>query len=305
MSKYQPLHDLHQLVQLTHSTAGKAIVYSQVHLSLEDQVDEDEAGGWVLSAFTGKTYFEREYRREDLEDLLTTAGDPNWNSFAKRFRKAIVEGYFHIVDTNARECRVIVDNEVHSRTGTRRQANGSGNSSGGAARALETIEIDMHPVNHTSRSEKLGEFMFECARFIQSHGCSLQAKSTGANGFNSGGGTSAAAVAGAAGEASGRGLAFDDLKLERDNLKTENTNLKREIEKLQAQLLKSSNSSHGGLGAANGRPKSKSAQMAMMVQEQFLKKRKGVSALNPRMKKGPLAKGTEFGSDDDEDNDAE
>lgn len=70
MSKYQPLFELHQLVQLTHSSTGKAIFYSQIHLSPNDTADEDEAGGWVLSAFTGKTYFEREYRREDLDEIV-------------------------------------------------------------------------------------------------------------------------------------------------------------------------------------------------------------------------------------------
>ena len=72
MSKYIPLFELHQLVQLTHSANGKAIFYSQVHLSKSDSIanEDDEAGGWVLSAFTGKTYFEREYRREDLDDLV-------------------------------------------------------------------------------------------------------------------------------------------------------------------------------------------------------------------------------------------
>ena len=203
MTKYKPLFELHQLVQLTHSTSGKAIFYSQVHLALDDNVDEDEAGGWILSAFTGKTYFEREYRRDDLDDLvrgyflfvclfvygcplhfflltkvhfsrlngnlfgrytenpkynptsfppslqLMATGDKDWISFAKRFRKAVLEGYFHIVDMNSRECKVIIDNEVHSRTTRDSQS------------PLETIAIDMHPVSHTSRSEKIGEFMFE------------------------------------------------------------------------------------------------------------------------------------------------
>lgn len=51
------------------------------------------------------------------------------------------------MDTNSRECKVIIDNDVHSSTG---------NSS-----KLEMIEIDMYPVSHTNRGEKLGEFMFE------------------------------------------------------------------------------------------------------------------------------------------------
>lgn len=69
-TKYQPLFELDKMVQLTYSTQGKAIFYSQVHLAKDDNVEEDEAGGWVLSAFTGKSYFEREYRREDLDDLV-------------------------------------------------------------------------------------------------------------------------------------------------------------------------------------------------------------------------------------------
>lgn len=76
------------------------------------------------------------------------AGDKDWESFAKRFKKAVLEGYFHIMDTGSRECKVIIDNDVHSRMGT-------------SSNTLETIEIDMHPVSHTSRGEKLGEFMFE------------------------------------------------------------------------------------------------------------------------------------------------
>lgn len=83
MSKYRPLFELHQLVQLTHSSTDKAIFYSQVHLSFDDTVDEDEAGGWVLSTFTGKTYFEREYRREDLDSLVSFLSDGHplfaWN----------------------------------------------------------------------------------------------------------------------------------------------------------------------------------------------------------------------------------
>lgn len=71
MSKYEPLLKLHKLVQLTHSANGKAIFYSQVNLAMNDSVDEDEAGGWILSAFTGKSYFEREYRRDDLDDLVS------------------------------------------------------------------------------------------------------------------------------------------------------------------------------------------------------------------------------------------
>ncbi|KAI8349594.1 hypothetical protein B0O80DRAFT_489475 [Mortierella sp. GBAus27b] len=287
MSKYQPLFELHQLVQLTHSTTGKVIFYSQVHLSSDDTVDEDEAGGWVLSAFTGKTYFEREYRREDLDDLLTTTGDKDWTSFAKRFKKAVLEGHFHVMDAGARECKVIVDHDVHSRTGT-------------SSSSLETIEIDMHPVSHANRGEKLGVFMFECAGYIQVQGCSLNPK----NAKGSSSSQQANNNTDTSGDSgSGKGKSYDDLKLERDNLRAENANLKREIESLQANALKSGNTANGGLGTTSGRPKNKNAQMAMMVKEQLLKKRKGVSALNPRMKKGTVAKGTEFGSDEDDDDD--
>ncbi|KAI7822156.1 hypothetical protein BC939DRAFT_529627 [Gamsiella multidivaricata] len=295
MSKYWPLFELHQLVQLTHSTTGKTIFYSQVHLASDDHVDEDEAGGWVLSAFTGKTYFEREYRRDDLNDLLTTTGDKDWSFFARRFKKAILEGYFHIVDTNPRECKLIVDNDVHSRTGSSQSA-------------LETIEIEMFPVNHATRGEKLSEFMFECTKYIQARGCSLMdSKDLGtklAPHLIGSVGSTTTTNAETAGDRNGAGRGdrnYDDLKLERDNLKTENAELKQEIERLHANALKANNMSQGGLGAASGRPKSKNAQMAMMVKEQLLKKRKGVSALNPRMKRGVVAKGTEFGSDDDDD----
>ncbi|KAG0368270.1 hypothetical protein BGZ54_002317 [Gamsiella multidivaricata] len=258
MSKYWPLFELHQLVQLTHSTTGKTIFYSQVHLASDDHVDEDEAGGWVLSAFTGKTYFEREYRRDDLNDLLTTTGDKDWSFFARRFKKAILEGYFHIVDTNPRECKLIVDND--------------------------------------------------CTKYIQARGCSLMdSKDLGtklAPHLIGSVGSTTTTNAETAGDRNGAGRGdrnYDDLKLERDNLKTENAELKQEIERLHANALKANNMSQGGLGAASGRPKSKNAQMAMMVKEQLLKKRKGVSALNPRMKRGVVAKGTEFGSDDDDD----
>lgn len=60
-----------------------------------------------------------------------------------------MEGYFHVADMGTRECKVIVDNEVHTRAG--------GAGSGG----LETIQIEMFTVNHATRGEKLGEFMFE------------------------------------------------------------------------------------------------------------------------------------------------
>ncbi|KAF9109250.1 hypothetical protein BGX27_007826 [Mortierella sp. AM989] len=286
MTKYQPLFDLHQLVQLTHSTTGKVIFYSQVNLAKDDNVDEDEAGGWVLSAFTGKSYFEREYRREDLDDLLITTGDKDWSSFAKRFKKAVLEGYFHIVDVNPRECKVIVDNEVHSRMGNNPSP-------------LETIEIDMHPVNHSSRGEKMGEFMFECASYLQVCGCVLNPRIAGVNTASSNSRNQAVPVDADVG-GTGKGKSYDDLRLERDNLRSENADLKKEIERLHAQALKSGSTS-SGIGTTSGRPKSKSAQMAMMVKEQLLKKRKGVSALNPRLKKGVLAKGTEFGSDAEED----
>jgi hypothetical protein len=49
----------------------------------------------------------------------------------------------------SRECKVIVDNEVHT------QAGGAGSD------GLETIQIEMYTVNHATRGEKLGEFMFE------------------------------------------------------------------------------------------------------------------------------------------------
>ncbi|KAG0208511.1 hypothetical protein BGX28_000565 [Mortierella sp. GBA30] len=280
--KYQPLFALHQLVQLTHSATGKTIFHSQVNIAEDDKVDEDEAGGWVLSAFTGKTYFEREYRREDLDDLLSAAGDRDWTSFADRFKNAILGGYFHIVDINSRECKVIVDNEVHSRSGS-------------AASKLETIEIEMHPVNHATRGEKIGEFLFEA------HGCSLnpvtarKARST----------TDNAGFAGAVQRDTTdgrRNKSYDDMKLERDALKAENAELKKEVERLHSSALRSGSIETGSLGAASGRPKSK-AQMNMLANAQMFKKRKGASALNPRMKKGIIAKGTEFGSEDDEDDD--
>ncbi|KAF9985038.1 hypothetical protein BGZ75_003399 [Mortierella antarctica] len=281
MTKYQPLFDLHQLVQLTHSTTGKAIFYSQVQLAKDDNVDEDEAGGWVLSAFTGKTYFEREYRREDLDDLLIATGDKDWTSFANRFKKAVLEGYFHVVDMSSRECKVIVDNEVHSRSGS-------------TSSKLETIDIQMHVVNHATRGDKTGAFLFEA------HGCTLNPK---ASGLSAGSNTVAKTSEGnqeynTAG--AGRVKSYDDLRLERDTLKTENVELKREIERLHANALSSAGSmSSGGLGATGGRPKSK-AQMLMLANAQMFKKRKGASALNPRMKKGTVAKGTEFGSENDD-----
>ncbi|CAO3572449.1 unnamed protein product [Mortierella alpina] len=270
MTKYQPLFELHQLVQLTHSTTGKAIFYSQVQLAKDDTVDEDQAGGWVLSAFTGKTYFEREYRREDLEDLLIATGDKDWTSFANRFKEAVLEGYFHIVDMSSRECKVVVDNEIHSRSGS-------------ASSKLETIDIEMHVVNHATRGDKIGEFLFECATYFQAHGCTLDPKAVRSfTGLNSSAKTNAGnqedntAVA-------GRVKSYDDLRLERDTLKTENAELKREIERLHANALKSGRMSSGGLGATGGRPKSK-AQMVMLANAQMFKKRKGASALNPRMK---------------------
>lgn len=79
---------------------------------------------------------------------MKTAGDKDWASFTKRFKNAVLQGLFHIVDMSSRECKVIVDNEVHSRTGSSQSS-------------LETIEIDMYPVNHASRSEKTTDFMFE------------------------------------------------------------------------------------------------------------------------------------------------
>ncbi|KAG0372729.1 hypothetical protein BGX24_012652 [Mortierella sp. AD032] len=271
-TKYQPLFELDKLVQLTYSAQGKAIFYSQVQLAKDDKVDEDEAGGWILSAFTGKAYFEREYRREDLDDL----------------------GYFHVADMGTRECKVIVDNEVHTQAG--------GASVGG----LETIKIEMFAVNHASRGEKIGEFMFECAGYLQEQGCSLNkqrsrssagAQSTGVAQANVVDGTDA----GRGGAGGGGGVKlYEDLKLERDNLKSENADLKKEIERLHANALKSGAGMNGGLGTASGRPKSKAARDAIIAREQVFKKRKGASTLNPRVKKGRAVEGTEFGDSDDE-----
>ncbi|KAG0279508.1 hypothetical protein BGZ95_001024 [Linnemannia exigua] len=294
-TKYQPLFELDKLVQLTYSTQGKAIFYSQVQLANDDRVDEDEAGGWTLSAFTGKAYFEREYRREDLDDLLASAGDKDWISFARRFRRAVVEGYFHVADMGTRECKVIVDNEVHT------QAGGAG--TGG----LETIKIEMFAVNHASRGEKIGEFIFECAGYLQEQGCSLNKQ----RGRSSGGALSTGIVqanaidgkdAGRGGGGGGGAKPYDDLKMERDNLKSENADLKKEIERLHADALKSGAGMSGGLGSASGRPKSKAARDAIIAREQVFKKRKGASTLNPRVKKGRAVEGTEFGDSDDEDN---
>lgn len=59
-----------------------------------------------------------------------------------------MEGYFHLVDPNPRECIVIIDNNIQSR-----EVN--------STNTLTMIEVEMYPVNHASRGEKLGEFMFE------------------------------------------------------------------------------------------------------------------------------------------------
>ncbi|KAG0202446.1 hypothetical protein BGX33_009708 [Mortierella sp. NVP41] len=279
-TKYQSLFELDKLVQLTYSTQGKAIFYSQVQLAKDDNVDEDEAGGWVLSAFTGKVYFEREYRREDLDDLLASAGDKDWTSFARRFRRAVAEGYFHVADMGTRECKVIVDNEVHSQNP----------NSGG----LETIQIEMFTVNHASRGEKIGEFMFEANR--PSAGATTGAGITQAGAAN---------LADAGQSGGGAAKSYDDLKLERDNLKSENAELKKEIERLHANALKSGAGMNGGLGSASGRPKSKAARDAIIAREQVFKKRKGASTLNPRVKRGHAVGGTEFGDSDDEDEEDE
>ncbi|KAF9113865.1 hypothetical protein BGW39_003574 [Mortierella sp. 14UC] len=250
-TKFQPLFELDKLVQLTYSTQGKAIFYSQVQLVKDDKVDEDEAGGWILSAFTGKAYFEREFRREDLDDLVHT------------------------------------------------QAGGVG------AGGLETINIEMFAVNHASRGEKIGEFMFECARYLQEQGCSLNkqrdrssggAQSVGIAQPEAGNWTDAERGGGGGGGVK----SYADLKLERDNLQSENTDLKKEIERLHANALKSGVSMNGGLGTASGRPKSKTARDAIIAREQVFKKRKGASTLNPRVKKGRTVEGTEFGDSDDE-----
>ncbi|KAF9922740.1 hypothetical protein FBU30_007137 [Linnemannia zychae] len=289
-TKYYPLVELDKLVQLTYSTQGKAIFYSQVQLSKNGNVDEGEAGSWILSAFTGRAYFEREYHREELDDLLIASGDKDWASFAKRFREAIVQGYFHITDMSARECKVIVDNEVH---------NHAGGTTG--ASSLETIQIEMYPVSHTSRGEKLGEFMFECASYLQGQGFSLNkqkgrstAEAQPIETLNS----DAANAIGLGHE--GGAKTYEELKLERDNLKSENADLKKEIERLHANALKSGASLNGGLGTASGRPKSKAAREAIIAREQVFKRRKGASTLNPRVKRGRAVEGTEFGDSDED-----
>ncbi|KAF9390034.1 hypothetical protein CPC16_005366 [Podila verticillata] len=285
MSKYEPLSRLHKLVQLTHSANGKAIFYSQVNLAMNDSVDEDEAGGWILSAFTGKSYFEREYRRDDLDDLLTAAGDSSWDEFANRFRTAIIEGYFHLVDSNPRECTVIIDNNVQSR-----EAN--------STNKLTTIAVEMYPVNHASRGEKLGEFMFECASYIQAHGCSISSNHTTVGATTSSGSRSNSGAS--TDEPITGGKSYEALKTERDTFKSENATLRLEIERLRANQL-ASQSSSGGLTATGGRSKSKNGQLALLNNANLMRKRKGVSYLNPRVKKPVIAQGTVFDSDDDDD----
>ncbi|KAF9421331.1 hypothetical protein BGZ94_008857 [Podila epigama] len=291
MSKFAPLLKLHKLVQLTHSANGKAVFYSQVNLNMDDLVDEDEAGGWILSTFTGKNYFEREYRREDLDNLLTASGDANWEAFSVRFKKAILEGYFHMMCPNARECTVIIDNNVQSRSA----------GSGDANSKLVEINVEMYPVNHANRNEKLGEFVFECASFVQTRGCILSAGHTTQSGKGHDGSFSAVATPGQG----STGKSYEVLKEERDRYKSENEALKLELEKLRASHLASQNPALGGLAASSGRPKSKSGQKAMLMNANLLKKRKLVSVLNPRVKKHVIAKGTEFDSDEEDENEQE
>ncbi|KAG0341541.1 hypothetical protein BG004_005997 [Podila humilis] len=293
MSKYAPLTKLHKLVQLTHSANGKAIFYSQVHLVMNDSVDEDEVGGWIMSAFTGKSYFEREYRRDELDDLLTSAGDDNWESFSNRFKDAVVQGYFHMTDTNPRECTVIIDNNIQSRDDS-------------LSTKVKSIEIEMYPVNHASRSEKIGEFMFECATFIQKQGCSLSSSTTtvrsntSISSSSTSQGPSASlstneSMTGVLGASGGK--SYEALKAERDTYKAENAALRQELEKLRANQMSQ------GMPTANGRPKSKTGQMASLLNASMIRKRKGVSVLNPRVKKHVVAQGTVFDSDDDDEND--
>ncbi|KAF9318154.1 hypothetical protein BG003_011714 [Podila horticola] len=227
---------------------------------MNDSVDEDEAGGWILSAFTGKSYFEREYRRDDLDDLLTAAGDASWDEFANRFRTAIMEGYFHLVDSNPRECTVIIDNNVQSRESK-------------STNKRATIDVEMYPVNHASRGEKLGEFMFESNTAASTDGLSSGRKS------------------------------YEVLKTERDAYKSENATLRLEIERLRASQL-AFQSSSGGLTATGSRSKAKDGHLALLNNANIMRKRKGVSYLNPRVKKPVVAQGTVFESDDDDDEEA-
>lgn len=67
-----------------------------------------------------------------------------------------MEGYFHLVDSNPRECTVIIDNNVQSRESK-------------STNKRATIDVEMYPVNHASRGEKLGEFMFEVLRATVFH----------------------------------------------------------------------------------------------------------------------------------------
>ncbi|KAG0359110.1 hypothetical protein BG005_001339 [Podila minutissima] len=284
MSKYEPLSKLHKLVQLTHSANGKAIFYSQVNLAMNDSVDEDEAGGWILSAFTGKSYFEREYRRDDLDDLLTASGDASWEEFANRFKTAVIEGYLHLVDSNPRECTVIIDNNLQSRV-----------SNATIKRAM--IEVEMYPVNHASRSEKLGEFMFECASYIQAHGCSISSNHSAVGASTSE--SSRSSVAALTDGLGSGGKSYEALKTERDTYKSENATLRLEIERLRASQL--AQSSSGGHTATSGRSKAKDGHLALLNNANLMRKRKGVSYLNPRVKKPVIAQGTVFESDDDDD----
>ncbi|KAG0236394.1 hypothetical protein BGW42_003552 [Actinomortierella wolfii] len=296
MSKYAPLFELDKLGQVSYTSTGKFAICSRVLLNKQFHLHGNKnassvngastSEGWVLSAFSGTSWFERVYHEDELDDLLDAAGDADWASFATRIKRAIKSGHIHTHEvSNGFECTVTIDNEL---TSTSRGGNIS-TSKPGATRQPVELHVEMTRVATDTKNQKVNELLFDLMGFAQKHGCSFQSDAE----FSNFAGDNISSRAEATGDRD-----FESLKMERDNYKNEAAQLKQQLERLQASVSSMPGGSQLVMSSAS-KPRSKAGKNAMLNAHLANKKRKGQSLVNPRVRAVPKAKGTEF--DDDED----
>ncbi|KAF9971523.1 hypothetical protein BGZ73_005529 [Actinomortierella ambigua] len=301
MSKYAPLFDLNKITQLLYTSTGKFSIYSRVLLSKNvhltattaaSSAHDPSGDAWVLSAFSGKSWFERKYHEDELDDLLEAAGDVDWASFVTRIKRAIQSGHMHLHEvSHGRECVLTIDNELASSTSKA----GSSTTSSAAGHPME-LRVEMTRVATETKNQQVSEFVFDLVEFAQKHGCMI-----GGEGGSSRSGAMRMDGGDGAGDSAGS-KDLESLKLERDNYKNEAAQLKQQLERLQASV----SSMPGGsqlVSSSAGKPRSKAGKNAMLNAHLANKKRKGQSLVNPRVRAVPKAKGTEFDDDDDEEDD--
>ncbi|KAG0251481.1 hypothetical protein DFQ27_008726 [Actinomortierella ambigua] len=299
MSKYAPLFDLHKITQLLYTSTGKFSIYSRVlldkhHLhstTASSLVHDLGTEAWVLSAFSGTSWFERKYHEDELDDLLEAAGDVDWASFTTRVKRAIQSGHMHLHEvSHGRECVLTIDNELATSKGGGESGGGSSSEATRTGQQVE-LRVELTRVATETKNQQVCEFVFDLVEFAQRHGCMIGGPGEGRSSRSTTGVDS--------GNENVGNKDFESLKLERDNYKNEAAQLKQQLERLQASV----SSMPGGSQLVSGgtsRPRSKAGKNAMLSAHLANKKRKGQSLVNPRVRAVPKAKGTEFDDDDDD-----